>query len=172
MKTNLFLSLALATFLPVSAQAASPTPRQLLGKWSCVTEYPEIDAVTRYVSVYSANGSARTQGHFEFKFANHELLYSTKSHGKWQLNDNLLTLTLKDDKLQRIHGKQTKQLIQQNESIRDYEASIFSILSKRKPNEQYFLRIDEITPKRIVQTQLGSAETGAEEMAKSVCTRL
>ena len=95
-----------------------------------------------------------------------------KSQGKWQLNGNRLTLTLKDNEPQRIHGKQTQKLIQQNELIRDYEAATFGILNKRKPSEQYFFRIDEITPKQMVQTQLESAETDAKEMAKSVCTRL
>lgn len=172
MKNNLFLSLAVAMFLPVVAQAENPMPKQLVGKWSCVTEYPEIDVVTRDISDYGENGSVRSQGRFEFKFANHEFLYSMKSQGKWQLNDNRLTLTLQDGKPQRIHGKQTQKLMQQNELIRDYEAATFGMLNKRKPSEQYFFRIDEITPKQMVQTQLESAETDAKEMAKSVCTRL
>nr|UOP05055.1 hypothetical protein LVJ77_01740 [Conchiformibius kuhniae] len=44
------------------------------------------------------------------------------------------------------------------------------ILSDRKPDEKFYLRIDELTRDTMHQTQLAE-DNLKEEMAKTVCTR-
>lgn len=188
-------------FLPVVTHAANPTPKQLAGKWSCVTEYPKINVVTRDINHYDVNGNIHIKGRFEFAEPftssplnvnaidfNHLLVYIMPFQGKWTLNNNLLTLNLKAGKPQAVHGDKIKQDMKKGGFIRELDSmnsSILLLIKQNKlirdnmdsnpvikQNEQYFFRIDEITPKRMMQTQLESAKTDAKEMAKSVCTRL
>lgn len=159
-----------AALLAVSAPVWADQTADLQGKWHCLTRYDDINAETRDHIHFSANGTVKTQGKMIFKFNGHEFHYSLPSRGTWQLQDNLLTLKLTDGKLQRKHPAATRQAIAKDETMRLHDKMTAHILSDRKPDEKFYLRIDELTPDTMRQTQLAE-DNLKEEMAKTVCTR-
>ncbi len=161
--------LLLCTALSAFSASETVSEAQLVGRWQCTTEYPEIK--TTIVDTITLHPDYRVEdtGEDTMRIAGETFRYQIISHGTWKLEGKQLSFALRDDSITPRHDVQTQKHMENSTALRKFERDIAASFSLEEENI-IVLRIDSIDKNNMQQTQLN--DRNGEEMAKSRCKRL
>ena len=89
--------------------AAALSEADLLGRWSCSTSYPEINAKIDDVRIFNADGTTTSDGTTIFFIRDGLLQYTTHNEETWTLKDGVLRGVKAGDAVSLTVAKADKQ---------------------------------------------------------------
>ncbi|MGR3807667.1 hypothetical protein [Pasteurella testudinis] len=157
MKKLILFSLSSVLLISCSNSTKQVTANDLVGEWSCKTEYKDVRVGTVDLLTLNVDGSMRNENYIFDHHIRSILLdqpiedyfsspfkYLQTNIGKWSLDNNQLTYNLKPVSVKRIIFPSIWKGIQELDLIKEKEAELFNIYSssedKDKPLKLEFKR--------------------------------
>lgn len=156
----------------VATTATTTDETQLIGRWQCITQYPDsiLSTTTDDIITFHPDHRADDVGNIVMQMKDLTFRYRRDSQGTWKLEGNRLSFLWRDvPPTTPNHDPDMQKRIDSDPEIRNIEQTIASIFKPQK-DVIIVLRIDSIGKDKMEQTQL--SEVDDTEMAKSSCTRL
>lgn len=123
--------------------AAALSEADLLGRWSCSTSYPEINAKIDDVRIFNADGTTTSDGTTLFFIRDGLLQYTTHSEEKWTLQDNMLRVETVTNSVERAMPPRIQQMLDAKPDVAAFEAKMFGVLRGVKAGDVVTLTVDK-----------------------------
>ena len=121
--------------------AAALSDADLLGRWSCSTSYPEINAKIDDVRIFNADGTTTSDGTTLFFIRDGLLQYTTHSEEKWTLQDNMLRVETVTNSVERAMPPRIQKMLDEKPDVAAFEAKMFGVLRGVKAGDAVSLTV-------------------------------
>ena len=128
---------------PAAPFAAALSEADLLGRWSCSTSYPEINAKIDDVRIFNADGTTTSDGTTIFFIRDGLLQYATHNEETWTLKDGVLRVETVKSTVERAMPPRIQKMLDEKPDVAAFEAKMFGVLRGVKAGDAVTLTIDK-----------------------------
>ena len=115
--------------------AAALSEADLLGRWSCSTSYPEINAKIDDVRIFNADGTTI------FFIRDGLLQYTTHNEETWTLKDGVLRVETVKSAVERAMPPRIQKMLDEKPDVAAFEAKMFGVLRGVKAGDAVSLTV-------------------------------
>ena len=123
--------------------AAALSDADLLGRWSCSTSYPEINAKIDDVRIFNADGTTTSDGTTIFFIRDGLLQYTTHNEETWKLTDGVLRVETVKSTVERAMPPRIQKMLDEKSEVAAFEAKMFGVLRGVKAGDAVSLTVDK-----------------------------
>ncbi|WP_298639544.1 hypothetical protein [uncultured Cardiobacterium sp.] len=123
--------------------AAALGEADLLGRWSCSTSYPEINAKIDDVRIFNADGTTTSDGTTIFFIRDGLLQYTTHNEETWTLKDGVLRVETVKSTVERAMPPRIQKMLDEKPDVAAFEAKMFGVLRGVKAGDAVSLTVDK-----------------------------